>query len=72
MCRSGPKITHLFFADDTLLFCQVEMGDLQVIQDILQLYEKASGQKINRNKTIVFFSKATNEGRKEEIKFFWK
>ena len=71
-CRSGPKITHLFFADDTLLFCQVEMGDLQVIQDILQLYEKASGQKINRNKTIVFFSKATNEGRKEEIKFFWK
>ena len=46
------------------------MGDLQVIQDILQLYEKASGQKINRNKTTVFFSKATNEGRKVEIKDF--
>ena len=70
LCRSGPKITHIFFANDTLLFCQAEMGDLQVIQDILQLYEKASGQKINRNKTTVFFSKATNEGRKEGIKDF--
>ena len=46
------------------------MGDLRVIQDILQLYEKASGQKINRNKITVFFSKTTNEGRKEEIKDF--
>ena len=35
LCRSGPKITHLFFANDTLLFCGAEMGDLQVIQDIL-------------------------------------
>ena len=34
LCRSGPKITHLFFADDTLLFCRAKMGDLQVIQDI--------------------------------------
>jgi len=70
LCRSGPKTTHIFFADDTLLFCLAKMGDLQVIQDILQLYEKASGQKINRNKTMVFFSKATNEGRKEEVKDF--
>ena len=70
LCKSGPKIIHLFFADDTLLFCRAEIGDLQVIQDILQLYEKALGQKINRNKTTVFFSKATNEGRKVEIKDF--
>ena len=31
------------------------------------LYEKASGQKRNREKTIVFFSKATSEERKLEI-----
>ena len=28
LCKSGPKITHLFFADDTLLFCRAEIGDL--------------------------------------------
>ena len=42
----------------------------RLFKNILQLYEKASGQKINRNKTTVFFNKATIEGRKEEIKDF--
>ena len=34
------------------------MGDLQDIQNILLIYEHASGQQINRDKTTVFFSKA--------------
>ena len=67
LCRNGPKITHLFFADDTLLFCRATMSDLDVIQRILLLYEQASGQKLNREKTTVFFSKATLVERKLEI-----
>ena len=31
------------------------MGDLEVIFHILQLFELASGQKLNREKTTVFF-----------------
>ena len=31
------------------------------------LYEQAFGQKLNREKTIVFFSKATSDERKIEI-----
>ena len=67
MCKNGPKISHLFFADDTLLFCRANRGDLDVIQGILVLYEKASCQKLNREKTTVFFSKATSEEKKLEI-----
>ncbi|XP_023886459.1 uncharacterized protein LOC111998599 [Quercus suber] len=67
LCKNGPKITHLFFVDDTLLFCHATMSDLDVIQHILSLYEQASRQKLNREKTIVFFSKATPEERKLEI-----
>lgn len=53
LCREGPKISHLFFADNTLLFCHATKGDLEVILHILQLYELASGQKLNREKTMV-------------------
>ena len=43
------------------------MCDLNVIQCILSLYEQVSGQKLNREKTTMFFSKATPEERKLEI-----
>ena len=67
LCKNGLKISHLIFADDTLLFCRANKGDLDVIQGILVLYENASGQKLNREKTTLFFSKATSEKRKLEI-----
>ena len=44
LCKNGPRITHLFFVDDSLLFCRSRMEDLQVIQHILFVYEQASGQ----------------------------
>ena len=67
LCKNGPKITRLFFADDNLLFCQARMEDLQAIQHILSLYKGASGQQINRGKTTFFFSKAVMEDKKKEI-----
>ena len=43
------------------------MSDLQVIQNILSLYEKASGQKLNWEKATIFFSKAVSEDIKTQI-----
>jgi ribonuclease HI len=68
LCRRGPKITHLFFADDSLLFTKATTRDCAKLQVILQLYERASGQQINRDKTTIFFSKATPSGTQEAIK----
>ena len=67
LCKNGPRITHLFFANDNLLFCLTRMEDLQVIQHILYKYEQASGQQINRTKTTLFFNKAIVEEKKREI-----
>ena len=67
LCKNGPKITHLFFADDSLLFCCARREDLQAIQHILTNYEHASSQKINREKTTLFFSKAVFDDMKGEI-----
>ena len=72
LCRNGPRISHLFFANDTLIFCRAEMGDLLELQDILNLYEKASGQQINRGKTTIFFSKAVLVENKVELSNFMR
>ena len=64
----GPKISHLFFVDDSLLFCRARLRDVLAIQDLLGLYEKASSQMINATKTTLFFSKNVSDDSKESIK----
>ena len=44
LCREGPKVSHLFFPDDSLLFCQANDNDCQTVLDILDTYEQALGQ----------------------------
>ena len=36
--------------------------------NVLGVYERCSGQLINRNKTTIFFSKSTSEDRRTQIK----
>ena len=50
LCRRGPKLTHLLFADDSLLFCRATMEECGKVLEILERYEEASGQKVNRSK----------------------
>lgn len=47
-CRGGNKISHLFFADDSLFFYKATPGECHRLLDILAKYEDASGQAINR------------------------
>ena len=67
ICRGCPMISHLFFADDSLLFYKVSSQECQHLIDILCLYEAASGQKINTDKSSMFFSANTSEEKKIEI-----
>ena len=59
ICRNGPKLTHLFFADDSLVFCRAKETECQKLLDILAKYERASKQQINREKTTLFFGKSS-------------
>lgn len=70
LCKNGPQISHLFFTDDSLIFCRAKMGDVQEIQSALVHYERAFGQKINGTKTNLFFGKSVLDSTKIEIKNF--
>ena len=68
LCRNSPKLTHLLFANDSLLFCRATMQECQKVLDILKIYGRCSGQQINKNKTTIFFSKFTSEDMRNHIK----
>ncbi|XP_075665346.1 uncharacterized protein LOC142635011 [Castanea sativa] len=68
VCRGAPSIFHLFFANDSIIFCKATIEEYEALQKTLQIYEQASGQQLNRAKTSMFFSSNTAEEIKNEIK----
>ncbi|XP_024157261.2 uncharacterized protein LOC112165078 [Rosa chinensis] len=56
MSPQAPVLHHLFFADDSLLFGAATIRECTVIKGILNIYERASGQKVNFAKSSVVFS----------------
>ena len=68
ICQNGPKLTHLLFADDSVIFCRAKESECQCLVDILAKYENASEQQINSTKTTLFFSKSTSEEMQASIK----
>ena len=42
--RGAPAITHLFFADDSLVFCKANTQEAGKLIKILKVYEEATGQ----------------------------
>ena len=68
LCHGGPKVTHLFFANDSLLFSKATPRACETIQGILSHYERASGQQVNKDKTAIYFSKHTPKASQNVIK----
>ena len=66
--RGGLRLSHPFFADDSLIFCKASIAECSELKRILQVYEDASGQQLNRAKTSLFFSNNTPRLIQEEIK----
>ena len=67
ICHNAPSVSHLLFADDSLIVFRANGEDAQQLQSLLQVYEQCSGQKINKDKTAVMFSANVREEDKQEV-----
>lgn len=65
--RGSLSINHIFFADENIAFCRAKIRNWQTIQDVLDIYETATGQRINKHKIGIFFSSNTNRTIKGKI-----
>ncbi|XP_052878857.1 uncharacterized protein LOC128285398 [Gossypium arboreum] len=62
--RNGPRINHLFFADDDLLFVRHRKCDVKKVVNILEYFCKVSGQEVNKDKSMIMFSPKTPMDRR--------
>ncbi|KAL0417062.1 UNVERIFIED_CONTAM: hypothetical protein Slati_3538100 [Sesamum latifolium] len=65
--KLASRVSHLLFADDTLIFCQATKEALLCVKYILSAYEKASGLAINNSKSAMVFSKNVNGTTRETL-----
>ncbi|KAA3460420.1 reverse transcriptase [Gossypium australe] len=59
--RERFSINHLFFADDCILFGDASQEGVCTIRDIIRKYEKSAGQKVNYDKSLIYFGANVKE-----------
>lgn len=55
--RTSPRITHLIYANDLVIYCRATKAEAMEVRDCLQKYCYWIGQAINWEKSAIHFSK---------------
>ena len=58
--RGAPRISHVFFVDDSIIFSELRLGNVHKSLRCWQTMRRNRGQKLNKEKTSLFFSKNTS------------
>ncbi|KAF5475433.1 hypothetical protein F2P56_007238 [Juglans regia] len=66
--NGSSLITHLFYADDLLMFANGGSSAVRNIMEVLHRYELMSGQLINPCKSALFFSSSIPANRRNSLK----
>ncbi|XP_059289247.1 uncharacterized protein LOC132042736 [Lycium ferocissimum] len=68
MITDGPRINHLAYADDIILFTSWDNYSLKTIMRQLRKYEEVSGQKINKAKSMFLTASHAASGTISRVK----
>ena len=66
--RANPSVSHLLFADNSLIFCKRMPRECDEVMKVLKTYGKVSGQCINFDKSSLLFGKNIPRNVKEAIR----
>lgn len=64
--RGVTSVNHLLFADDCIFYSRATKDEWDKILKMLTLYEKGSGQTLNKHKSSIFFIPSTLESDKKQ------
>ncbi|XP_050217668.1 uncharacterized protein LOC126668520 [Mercurialis annua] len=67
ICKSGPRINHLLFADDSVLFIKATVQEGEAVKRITSSYEQASSQIVNIDKSGKHFSTGVSQASREVL-----
>ncbi|XP_061347266.1 uncharacterized protein LOC133292825 [Gastrolobium bilobum] len=59
--NGGPRLSHISFADDLMLFMEATEEQIDVLLHCLHLFEEVSGQRLSVDNTSVYFSRNASE-----------
>uniref|UniRef100_A0A803NUS5 Reverse transcriptase domain-containing protein n=1 Tax=Cannabis sativa TaxID=3483 RepID=A0A803NUS5_CANSA len=67
VANGAPIVSHLLFADDSFLYCKATDREVSNVQRMLEVFANASGQRVNFEKSSVFFSTNTTIQMRQTI-----
>lgn len=67
VARGIWSINHIFFVNNSIVFCRGKISDWQTLQEVLDTYVAIADQGINKHKTRIFFNSNTNRIVKRKI-----
>jgi hypothetical protein len=67
VCRNAPSVSHLLFADDSLILMKANMTNATSLRQVLEQYCASSGQMVSEAKCSIFFSPNVQTEMKAQI-----
>jgi hypothetical protein len=72
VARGAPGISNLLFADDSLLFFKATREEARVVDSVLNMFQRCTGQLLSPSKCSVLFSYACPTALQSDIKAILK